>query len=199
MTLYERQALAMMHRLIYDFSDDFYAEHIQHSDSTLGIMVSGGTLATSPRFGARATRRLDHNQASPARERRSCSALNFYSYKGAVIVGSQLMHYSFKKRGPTGHRRNSLSASRATSASTLTRTATNAQGLCRARGCTSLPSSGIRRQLPIRGSIDPLAEMAENRTGSGHVHFHVDAAWGGPVLFSERHREKLAASSRLIP
>lgn len=42
---YERQALAMMHRLIYNFSDEFYSEHIQNSQSTLGILVSGGTAA----------------------------------------------------------------------------------------------------------------------------------------------------------
>ena len=41
----EREALAMMHRLIYSFSDHFYAQHIQNNLSTLGILVSGGTVA----------------------------------------------------------------------------------------------------------------------------------------------------------
>src|SRR5262249_51745454 len=45
LTPLERQALAMMHRLVYAFSDDFYDGHTQNRNSTLGIMTSGGTLA----------------------------------------------------------------------------------------------------------------------------------------------------------
>ena len=44
-TPYERQGLAMVHRLIFDFSDDFYDRHVQRPDSTLGMIVSGGTAA----------------------------------------------------------------------------------------------------------------------------------------------------------
>jgi glutamate/tyrosine decarboxylase-like PLP-dependent enzyme len=45
------------------------------------------------------------------------------------------------------------------------------------------------------GAIDPLGEMADIARAAG-VHFHVDAAWGGPALFSERHRGKLAGIDR---
>lgn len=45
MSRYERQALSMLHRLIFQHSDEFYRHHSQHSESTLGIVVSGGTLA----------------------------------------------------------------------------------------------------------------------------------------------------------
>ena len=40
----ERHTLALMHRLVYNFGSEFYHEHAQHSASTLGIMVSGGTI-----------------------------------------------------------------------------------------------------------------------------------------------------------
>jgi glutamate/tyrosine decarboxylase-like PLP-dependent enzyme len=41
-----------------------------------------------------------------------------------------------------------------------------------------------------RGSIDPLAEMG--RIASRHgIHFHVDAAWGGALIFSGKHRHLL--------
>jgi glutamate decarboxylase len=40
------------------------------------------------------------------------------------------------------------------------------------------------------GSIDPLTEIAEIAERA-RIHFHVDAAWGAPLLFSERHRNKL--------
>src|SRR6185369_8154167 len=41
------------------------------------------------------------------------------------------------------------------------------------------------------GSIDPLLQMAEIASSEG-IHFHVDAAWGGPLLFSETNRRKLS-------
>jgi glutamate decarboxylase len=41
------------------------------------------------------------------------------------------------------------------------------------------------------GSVDPLSEIAEITQKAG-IHFHVDAAWGAPLLFSRRHRCKLA-------
>jgi glutamate decarboxylase len=36
------------------------------------------------------------------------------------------------------------------------------------------------------GSVDPLSAIADV-CRDNHVHFHVDAAWGGPVLLSERY------------
>ena len=40
------------------------------------------------------------------------------------------------------------------------------------------------------GSIDPLKEIAE-LCAEHDIHFHVDAAWGGPVLMSEKNRHLL--------
>jgi glutamate decarboxylase len=45
------------------------------------------------------------------------------------------------------------------------------------------------------GSVDPLDEIASIARAEG-VHFHVDAAWGGPTLFSNRHRHLLAGIER---
>ena len=45
------------------------------------------------------------------------------------------------------------------------------------------------------GSVDPLGELADIAAEHG-VHFHVDGAWGGPTLFSERHRHLLAGIER---
>jgi glutamate decarboxylase len=45
------------------------------------------------------------------------------------------------------------------------------------------------------GSIDDLAAIADLAQEFG-VHFHVDAAWGGPVIFSEQHRHKIAGIER---
>jgi glutamate/tyrosine decarboxylase-like PLP-dependent enzyme len=45
------------------------------------------------------------------------------------------------------------------------------------------------------GSIDPLEDIAEIAQ-ENNIHFHVDAAWGGPVIFSKKHRHKLAGIER---
>ena len=45
------------------------------------------------------------------------------------------------------------------------------------------------------GTVDPLDEMADLALELG-CHFHVDAAWGGPTLFSERYRPLLNGISR---
>ena len=45
------------------------------------------------------------------------------------------------------------------------------------------------------GNIDPLEAMADIALELG-CHFHVDAAWGGPTLFSERHRHLLKGIAR---
>jgi glutamate decarboxylase len=45
------------------------------------------------------------------------------------------------------------------------------------------------------GNIDPLEELADFAEEIG-CHFHVDAAWGGPTLFSGRYRSLLAGIER---
>jgi glutamate decarboxylase len=45
------------------------------------------------------------------------------------------------------------------------------------------------------GNVDPLDAMADFAEELG-CHFHVDAAWGGPTLFSSRHRKLLTGIER---
>jgi glutamate decarboxylase len=45
------------------------------------------------------------------------------------------------------------------------------------------------------GSVDPLDELADIAAEHG-AHFHVDAAWGGPTLFSRSHGRLLAGIRR---
>jgi len=95
MTLYERQALAMMHRLVYDFADAFYAENVQRSDSTLSIIVSGGTVANITALWCARNSSLGPRDGFAGIEKEgSVAALRFYGYEKSVIIGSRLMHYS---------------------------------------------------------------------------------------------------------
>lgn len=197
MTPYERQALGMMHRLVYDFADDFYQQHIQQSGSTLGMVTSGGTVAnTAALWCAR-------NSALQAREGFAGlgveglpAALDFYGYRGAVIIGSNLAHYSFDKAaeilgiGTRGLVRVPVERNNRVDLKALRQAISD----CRARKHLIIAIIGIAGTTDS-GAIDPLTEMAEIASAE-KIHFHVDAAWGGATLFSERHRHKLAGIER---
>jgi len=61
---------------------------------------------------------------------------------------------------------------------------------CRARRLLIIAIIGIAGTTDV-GSIDPLAEIAKLAQEEG-IHFHVDAAWGGPLLFSRRYKHLLS-------
>ena len=74
-------------------------------------------------------------------------------------------------------------------------------GACARRARPGLDRLDAAGQVPVAlvatagttdfGSIDPLPALAE-RAGAAGLWLHVDAAWGGGLLFSDRHRGLLA-------
>jgi putative pyridoxal-dependent aspartate 1-decarboxylase len=197
LTPYERQSLAAIHRLIYGFSDDFYKDNIQNSRSTLGITVSGGTAANITALWCARNAALGSKDGFLGVEKEGLSAaLEHYGYKGAAIIGSNLMHYSFDKttdllgigtrnliKLPTDH---------------LYRIDINALrreiDQCSKRKQKIIAIVGIAGTTDT-GSIDPLEEIADIAQ-ENQIHFHVDAAWGGPLLFSYTNRYKLSGIER---
>jgi putative pyridoxal-dependent aspartate 1-decarboxylase len=192
-TPYEREALAMVHRLIYNFSDSFYDQHTQQRESTLGMIVSGGTLANiTALWCARNSALRAKSDFMGIENEGLLAALEYYGYAEAVVIGSALMHYSFEKAADTmGIGTRNIIKIPVDSANRI-----NLQALkqavrdCQARNKLIIAIVGIAGTTDF-GSIDPLSEMAEI-AGEANIHFHVDAAWGGPVLFSERYQRKLA-------
>jgi glutamate decarboxylase len=193
----EREALAMMHRLIYSFSDHFYAQHIQNNLSTLGILVSGGTVANiTAVWCARNVCLAPKDNFLGIEKAGLAAALDFYGYKGAAIIGSELMHFSFDKavdlmgigtssliRIPTDcNNRVNIQAMR------------QAVAECHAQNLLIIAIIGVAGTTDS-GVVDSLVEIAEIAQ-EANVHFHVDAAWGGPLIFSEQHRHKLAGIER---
>ncbi|MGF1938037.1 MAG: pyridoxal-dependent aspartate 1-decarboxylase PanP [Nostoc sp. ChiQUE02] len=194
---YERQALAMMHRLIYNFSDEFYTEHIQNSQSTLGILVSGGTAANIIALWCARNKSLGAKNSFAGVEKEGLTAaLDYYGYQGAAIIGSELMHYSFDKAAdllgigthglikiPTnGDNQVDLPALR------------QAVADCQSKNLHIIAIVGVAGTTDS-GNIDSLLDIAEIAQGA-NIHFHVDAAWGGPLIFSEQHRQKLVGIER---
>ncbi|MBW4431900.1 MAG: putative pyridoxal-dependent aspartate 1-decarboxylase [Pelatocladus maniniholoensis HA4357-MV3] len=189
----EREALAMMHRQIYDLSDNFYAQHIQNNQSTLGILVSGGTTANITALWCARNRSLGAKNEFLGIEKEGLSAaLNFYGYKGAVVIGSELMHFSFDKAADLM----GISTKNLMRVPVDSNNRVNIQALrravadCRQQNLHIIAIVGIAGTTDS-GSVDPLEDIVEIAQ-ENNIHFHVDAAWGGPVIFSRKHQHKLA-------
>ncbi|MCC5635066.1 aminotransferase class V-fold PLP-dependent enzyme [Nostoc sp. CHAB 5844] len=193
LSFYERQALAMLHRQIYNFSDNFYSEHIQNSQSTLGILTSGGTTANITAMWCYRNAVLGAKDDFFGVEKEGLTAaLNFYGYKGAAIIGSELMHFSFDKAADLlgiGNRG-------------LIKIPVDSNNRMRVRSLRQAVAKCLQENLCIiaiigiagttdSGGVDPLLDIAKIAC-EANVHFHVDAAWGGPLIFSQQHRYKLA-------
>ncbi|KAI9331229.1 pyridoxal phosphate-dependent transferase [Zopfochytrium polystomum] len=70
------------------------------SSGSLGVFTSGGTIANLTAMWAARNKALEADAAGGFRgvdKEGLFKALNHYGYNGAVIVGSAMMHYSFKK------------------------------------------------------------------------------------------------------
>ncbi len=188
----ERQTLAMIHRLIFNRSNAFYDEHVQREKSTLGVITSGGTVANLTALWCARNRRLGPQDGFDGIESEGlAAALRFYGYDDAVIIGSNSMHYSFDKAAdllgignrnlikvPTDrHNRLDVTALR------------EKVEECRRLRKLVIAIVGVAGTTET-GSIDPLSEIAEVAREAG-AHFHVDAAWAGPLLFSRRHKHQL--------
>lgn len=188
----ERQTLAMIHRVVYDRPEEFYRQHAQHRDSTLGVVTSGGTLANVTALWAAYNAALASGDGLPGvAEAGLPAALAARGRCGAVVIGSSLMHYSLEKAvsllglGTDNLIKIAVDERHRTALDALKATVDD----CRARRRLIVAIVGTAGTTES-GAVDPLEEMAEVARAAG-AHFHVDAAWGGALSFSRRHRHKL--------
>lgn len=197
LTPYERQALGIIHRLVYDAPDAFYDAHVQNGDSTLGIVTSGGTVANITALWCARNAVLGPAEGfAGVEEEGLAAALAHHGYRRAVVVGSSLMHFSFDKAvgllgmGTRGLVRVPVNAALRARPEAIRA----AVERCQAEGDLVLAVVGVAGSTEA-GSVDPLDELADVAAEAG-AHFHADAAWGGATLFSRRHRSLLAGIER---
>jgi len=124
------------------------------------------------------------------------AALQHYGYQGLVILVSERGHYSLKKSADIlGIGQESVIA---------IETDENNKIDCHklAQKCQQLNEQNIKVLAIVgvagtteTGNIDPLDKMADIAQ-QYQCHFHVDAAWGGATLLSNKHRGLLAGIER---
>lgn len=188
----ERQVLGMMHRLVYGYDDNFYDKWMHSADHSLGAFCSGGTVANLTALWVARNNLLkaDGDFKGVASEG-LYRALKHYQYEGLAILVSRRGHYSLKKSADVlGIGQDSVIA-----IPTDENNKMDCQQL-KAK-CQELAAQNIRVLSIIgvagtteTGNIDPLAEMAAIAQ-EYNCHFHVDAAWGGATLLSNKHRPLL--------
>lgn len=197
LTSIERDILAQIHQSVYARDAAFYQEHAQNAESILGIHSSGGTLANiTAMWCARNNffRRLNPD-ANVAREG-FFPLLRQHDYAGAVIIGSELMHYSFEKAvdlmglGTSALIKLPVDESHAVAPETVRRCIEDSlrrkQAIIAVIGIAGTTDSG---------AIDPLADLA-GIAQEHDLHFHVDAAWGGAMSLSNDHKHLLEGIER---
>lgn len=193
----ERQVVGMLHRLVYEEDDAFYTRWMHDSEHPLGAFGSGGTVANITALWMARNRMLGPSGDFPGVAKAGLyRALRHYGYEGLAVVVSERGHYSLAKAADV------LGLGR----DDMVMVATDSRNKVRVseveRVCKDLVSRNIKPLALIgiagsteTGSVDPLNDLADVADAYG-AHFHVDAAWGGPVLMSEKHKGLLAGISR---
>lgn len=193
----ERQVLAMLHHLIYRCPADFYPAWVHNSQAALGAFCSGGTIANITALWV-ARNRLFAPQGDfrGIAQEGLARALRHQGIDGVAVLVSERGHYSLGKAADL------LGIGRDQLVKVATDDRNRIDLMALRQEIRRLQDQNIRPLALVgiagtteTGNVDPLEAMADIAAELG-CHFHVDAAWGGPTLFSERHRRLLAGIER---
>lgn len=193
----ERNVLGMLHKLVYSQEKAWYRRWMHDPHHALGVMCSGGTVANLTALWAA------RNQAFPAEgsfkgihREGLFRALRFYGYEGAAVLVSRRGHYSLRKAADVlGLGRDFLIAVDTDDDNRVIPDALRDKCLELQRQKIKVLSIVGIAGTTETGSVDPLDTLADIAREFG-AHYHVDAAWGGPTLFSRRHRDLLKGIER---
>ena len=192
----ERQVLGMMHQLIYDQSEGFYAQYLHSAQYSLGTFCSGGTIANINALWVARNKTLAPTGSFKGVAREGLvSALQHYGYRKLAVLSSKRGHYSLGKAVDLlGLGREQLVTLDSSSQQLSPEHALKWGLEYQSRGNKLLAIVGIAGTTET-GHGDPLDEFADVAKALG-CYFHVDAAWGGATLFSEKHRHILKGIER---
>ncbi len=198
LSVLEKQVLAKVHRLIYKESETFYQRHVQSADTSLGGFTTGGTTANiTALWIARNSFFTSCNGFESIEAQGMAAAMTAHDLDRAVILVSERAHFSVKKAGGIlglGHRNIvpvDVDAGHRIDVKKLRATISNLKKDGRTGIIAVVGIAGATET----GSIDPLNDIAD-LCREHSIHFHVDSAWGGPVLLSENYAHLLKGIER---
>lgn len=190
LTFLEREAIARLHRLFYAFPENFYAQHIQKLNANLGIVTSGGSIANISALLSARNKLLSAitGHTAGGQELSTHAILREKGYKDMVLIGSPLLHYSFRKaQSLLGLGTNNIVyVKTGQDGKMCTKDLEEKILSCEKDKLLILAVIGIAGSTET-GCIDPLEDIGKV-AAKYHIHFHVDAAWGGALIFSGIHK-----------
>ncbi|WP_342805448.1 pyridoxal-dependent aspartate 1-decarboxylase PanP [Alteromonas sp. M12] len=187
----ERQVVGMLHELVYNESESFYKTHLHSAKHSLGAFCSGGTIANITALWVARNKALaaDGNFRGVAKQGLA-AGLKHYGYANMGILSSKRGHYSLSKAVDIlGLGREQMLTVDSQSQRLSPEDALKVGRQFEQRGNKLLAIVGIAGTTET-GHVDPLDELADVAKEL-NCHFHVDAAWGGATLFSNRNKMKL--------
>lgn len=192
-SILEKQVLAKIHRLIFNRSADFYREHVQNINTTLGCFVEGGSTANLTALW------VARNQAFPPQEgfdgienEGLAAAFRHYGVRKGVILISRRGHYSLKKAGGIIGIGNKniipvdVDHEHKLDINCLEQTIRDMKKDAKIKIVAVVGLAGATET----GAVDPLKKIG-TICAREKIFFHVDAAWGGPTLLSKKHKRLL--------
>ncbi|NWO05341.1 MAG: putative pyridoxal-dependent aspartate 1-decarboxylase [Alteromonadaceae bacterium] len=188
----ERQVLGMIHRLVYKQDGPFYRKWMHDPSHALGAICSGGTVANLTALWVARNRAFPPEGSFRGLHQEGLfRAMKYYGCEGAAILVSDRGHYSLRKAADIlGLGRESLIAIPTDDDNRIQIDALRDKCLeLQKQKIKVMAICGIAGTTET-GNVDNLDAMADIAR-EFRAHFHVDAAWGGPTLFSRTHQHLL--------
>jgi len=190
----EKQVLAKMHRMIFDTPPEFYEAHVQNVDTCLGLFTNGGTTANITALWVARNQCLSPTDDFLGVEKDGmAAAMKAHNLERLVVLVSERGHFSLRKAGGIlgiGNRNIIAVDVDENHQVDMAKLTWLVETLSQEKKTQIAAIVGIAGTTET-GSIDPLPRMAA-LCQKHRIHFHVDAAWGGPVLLSETYKGLLA-------
>lgn len=193
----ERQVLGMIHHLIYQNDQSFYTQWMHEAGHSLGSFCSGGTIANLTALWVARNRLFAPTQDfAGIKQVGVYGALKHHGYDGIAVLVSERGHYSLSKAADVlGIGRQNLIAVKADSNNHICIESVEKElQRCRKENIKVMAIVGVAGTSET-GSVDDLDQLADIAERLG-CHYHVDAAWGGPTLFSKTNRHILKGVER---
>ena len=193
LSILEKQILAKIHRLIFNFDDHFYLKHVQNTETSLGVFTTGGTTANLTALWVARNKSFSPKKNFKSIEKNGFfEAMKAHDLERAVVLVSKRGHFSLRKAGGILGLGNQniipidIDSNRSIDLVKLEKKIKELQADKKTKIVAIIGIAGATET----GIIDPLPELADICKTHG-IHFHVDAAWGGPVLLSEKYSHLL--------
>ncbi|MFC1798752.1 pyridoxal-dependent aspartate 1-decarboxylase PanP [Thermodesulfobacteriota bacterium] len=189
----EKQLLAKIHRMIYQNSRSFYQQHVQNPRTTLGCFTEDGTLANITALWVARNNLLAADKNFAGIENMGIhAAFQERDIDRCVVLVSRLGHYSLKKAGGVlgiGNR-NVITVDVDRNNRIDLKDLQNKILTVRKEPKTRILAVVGIAGTTETGTIDPLQSLGEI-CARHDIHLHVDAAWGGPTLLSDKYAHLL--------